>query len=263
MTNKFNQDIARFNEMYRLPRPTKPTLSGFDPVLRMEQFTRIYTNELDEANDIVNKLRNSDIPMLDVMVDVADWLGDLTVYATSEALRYGILFDHGWQDTRIMSFDDFVPTTVAQTIKMAASAQRSVLLTHQHLWADAVDQKDEARQLEALKLLFAQLANHASTLAFTTFQLPISSVLDIIMESNFSKLGADGQPIYDADFKVQKGPNYWKPEPKIKQLLVSHLKLSSERLAEDRANVAKWQEEERIRLAGEVDIDPDNRDAGE
>jgi predicted HAD superfamily Cof-like phosphohydrolase len=39
-------------------------------------------------------------------------------------------------------------------------------------------------------------------------------VLDIIMQSNFSKLGADGEPIM-RDGKVQKGPNYWKPEPKL------------------------------------------------
>ena len=51
------------------------------------------------------------------------------------------------------------------------------------------------------------------------YGLPIYDVLDIIMQSNFSKLGADGKPIYDERGKVMKGPNYWKPEPKIKDLL--------------------------------------------
>lgn len=52
------------------------------------------------------------------------------------------------------------------------------------------------------------------------FGLPLDDVLEIIMESNFSKLGADGLPIYDERGKVMKGPNYWKPEPIIhKQLL--------------------------------------------
>lgn len=55
------------------------------------------------------------------------------------------------------------------------------------------------------------------------FGLPNKEVLDIIMASNFSKLGADGQPIYDADGKVCKGPGYWKPEPAIRELLVSLL----------------------------------------
>jgi len=51
------------------------------------------------------------------------------------------------------------------------------------------------------------------------YGLPLEAVLDIIMDSNESKLGADGRPIYDANGKFLKGPNYWKPEPRIKTLL--------------------------------------------
>lgn len=51
------------------------------------------------------------------------------------------------------------------------------------------------------------------------FGLPLDAVLSIIMQSNFSKLGADGQPIYDERGKVMKGPNYWKPEPRIQAML--------------------------------------------
>lgn len=49
--------------------------------------------------------------------------------------------------------------------------------------------------------------------------LPLEGVLEIVMESNFSKLGADGKPIFDANGKVLKGPGYWKPEPRIRALL--------------------------------------------
>ena len=51
------------------------------------------------------------------------------------------------------------------------------------------------------------------------FGLPLKEVLDIIMDSNLSKLGEDGKPIIK-DGKVQKGPGYWKPEPQIKALLM-------------------------------------------
>jgi NTP pyrophosphatase (non-canonical NTP hydrolase) len=51
------------------------------------------------------------------------------------------------------------------------------------------------------------------------YGLPLEEVLDVIMDSNESKLGADGKPIYDDNGKFLKGPNYWKPEPKIKALL--------------------------------------------
>lgn len=53
------------------------------------------------------------------------------------------------------------------------------------------------------------------------YGLPLEEVLDIIMDSNESKLDANGHPIYDANGKFLKGPNYWKPEPAIKALLES------------------------------------------
>jgi len=51
------------------------------------------------------------------------------------------------------------------------------------------------------------------------YGLPLEDVLDIIMDSNESKLDVNGNPIYDANGKFLKGPNYWKPEPKIRALL--------------------------------------------
>jgi len=51
------------------------------------------------------------------------------------------------------------------------------------------------------------------------YGLPLEQVLDVIMDSNESKLDQDGNPIYDQNGKFLKGPNYWKPEPKIHQLL--------------------------------------------
>ena len=53
------------------------------------------------------------------------------------------------------------------------------------------------------------------------YGIPLEAVLDVIMDSNQSKLGVDGKPIYDANGKFLKGPNYWKPEPKIRDLLAA------------------------------------------
>lgn len=53
--------------------------------------------------------------------------------------------------------------------------------------------------------------------------LPLEETLAIIMQSNFSKMGADGKPIYDEQDKLQKGPNYWKPEPKLQMMLQGRL----------------------------------------
>ena len=86
-----------------------------------------------------------------------------------------------------------------------------------------VAQRSGADALEVLTMLADLLGDIqvycASEMA--KFGLPLDQVLSIIMQSNFSKLGADGLPIYDERGKVMKGPGYWKPEPKIEELLAS------------------------------------------
>jgi predicted HAD superfamily Cof-like phosphohydrolase len=83
--------------------------------------------------------------------------------------------------------------------------------------------ENQAPALEVLTMLADLLGDIqvycASEMA--KFGLPLDQILAIIMQSNFSKLGVDGMPIYDERGKVQKGPNYWKPEPEIKALLTA------------------------------------------
>lgn len=55
------------------------------------------------------------------------------------------------------------------------------------------------------------------------YGIPLEEVLDIIMDSNESKLGADGKPIYDENGKFLKGPYYWKPEARIQELLEGYM----------------------------------------
>ena len=50
------------------------------------------------------------------------------------------------------------------------------------------------------------------------FGIPVEKTLSIIMDSNFSKLGADGKPIIK-NGKVTKGPHFQAPEPKLKAML--------------------------------------------
>lgn len=54
--------------------------------------------------------------------------------------------------------------------------------------------------------------------------IPMEPILDIIMESNFSKLAEDGSVIKDSTGKVGKGPFYWGPGTKIKNLIKEQLK---------------------------------------
>lgn len=134
----FKEDCEKFNDMYKLSEQNGNL--QYRGIERLAQFVTIFTEELAEVNNIFVKMAKAktEAEQLEVMTDLSDWLGDLVVYCSSEAGRWG---------------------------------------------------------------------------------LPMADILQIIMQSNFSKLDADGKPIYDERGKVMKGSNYWKPEPKIKSRL--------------------------------------------
>lgn len=145
--SQFQDDIKKFNGIYKLPVATVPTLKAVgNPIERLHAFKNILAEELDEIGEVIAKVESAlsqneseshDLTM-DALTALADLLGDIQVYCASEMAKFG---------------------------------------------------------------------------------LPLDAILSLIMQSNFSKLGADGNPIYDERGKVLKGPNYWKPEPKIEEML--------------------------------------------
>lgn len=90
------------------------------------------------------------------------------------------------------------------------------LIENFHKGADPLDTLTEVADL--LGDLIVYCASEA-----VKYGLPLEQVLKAIMESNFSKLGADGKPIKDERNKLLKGPGYWKPEPKIAELLKARM----------------------------------------
>ena len=44
------------------------------------------------------------------------------------------------------------------------------------------------------------------------FGINLDKCFDEVQQSNMSKLGDDGKPIYNDEGKVMKGPNYFKPD---------------------------------------------------
>ena len=148
MEEDFFLRINKFNEIYGIENHYKPTLLD---VKRLENFKHIISDEIAEVDAIIEKYKQklsgdqtlSEEKKLELLTDVSDWLGDIVVYATSEARRFGI---------------------------------------------------------------------------------DLKEILHIIMESNFSKLDTNGKPILDERGKILKGPNYWKPEPKISELLKENSK---------------------------------------
>lgn len=111
---------------------------------------------------------------------------------------------------------------VGVPVAQRLAAFKDILMEEVHEMDDIIAAQNAGKDpLEVLTMLADLLGDIqvycASEMA--KFGLPLDQVLSLIMQSNFSKLGADGLPIYDERGKVMKGPDYWKPEPKIQAML--------------------------------------------
>ena len=73
----------------------------------------------------------------------------------------------------------------------------------------AIDNNDIKEVADALTdiLYVTYGAGHA-------FGINLDKCFDEVQNSNMSKLGLDGKPIYNEKGKVMKGPNYFKPDLK-------------------------------------------------
>tara|TARA_B100002052_G_C15647398_1_gene491247 strand:- start:259 stop:630 length:372 start_codon:yes stop_codon:yes gene_type:complete len=71
---------------------------------------------------------------------------------------------------------------------------------------EAIDKKDIKEVADALTdiLYVTYGAGHA-------FGINLDKCFEEVQNSNMSKLGNDGKPIYNEKGKVMKGPNYFKP----------------------------------------------------
>ena len=71
----------------------------------------------------------------------------------------------------------------------------------------AINQKDLKEVADALTdiLYVTYGAGHA-------FGINLDKCFEEVQNSNMSKLGLDGKPIYNEKGKVMKGPNYFKPD---------------------------------------------------
>ncbi len=72
---------------------------------------------------------------------------------------------------------------------------------------EAIEKKDIKEVADALTdiLYVAYGAGHA-------FGINLDKCFEEVQNSNMSKLGSDGKPIFNEHGKVMKGPNYFKPD---------------------------------------------------
>jgi len=83
-------------------------------------------------------------------------------------------------------------------------------------------QHDDVELLTMIADLLADITVYCHSEA-VRYGIPLDEVLQIVMDSNDTKLGADGKPIKDSDGKFLKGPNFVPPEPAIRKLLLEKM----------------------------------------
>ena len=95
MSSKFQESIVKFNKMYGLPTPPVPVISREqfpDPMMlidRLAKFKLILLEEIDEVHALQVSI-NRGASEIDILTELADWLGDLQVYCASEMAKFGL-----------------------------------------------------------------------------------------------------------------------------------------------------------------------------
>ena len=105
--------------------------------------------------------------------------------------------------------------TFGQDIKQqAALSTEKINSLRISLIEEELDELKQAMKEKNLK----EVADALTDILYVTygaghaFGIDLDKCFDEVQNSNMSKLGEDGRPIYNESGKVMKGPNYFKPD---------------------------------------------------
>ena len=116
--------------------------------------------------------------------------------------------------TNFESVKEFMET-FGQEIKEKAQFPNEKITTLRHdLIKEELDELKEAMDNNDIK----EVADALTDILYVTygaghaFGINLDRCFEEVQNSNMSKLGSDGKPIYNDKGKVMKGPNYFKPD---------------------------------------------------
>ena len=105
--------------------------------------------------------------------------------------------------------------TFGQEIKEKAEFPNEKITSLRHdLIKEELDELKEAIENNDIK----EVADALTDILYVTygaghaFGINLDKCFEEVQNSNMSKLGSDGKPIYNEKGKVMKGPNYFKPD---------------------------------------------------
>ena len=112
-----------------------------------------------------------------------------------------------------------LPIDVPFNVELLELRKRLIKEETEELFAEidaAISQIKESQNVErpTFENMCKEMADvqYALSGMAVSFGLPLEPAFDATHNSNMSKLGADGKPIYREDGKITKGPNYHKPD---------------------------------------------------
>lgn len=85
MYKEFHDDIVQMNEMYKLLVNHTPANLGEE---RLREFRITIQEEINELNKIIELW--GEIPLIQSLTDLADWMADVVVFMKSESVKWGI-----------------------------------------------------------------------------------------------------------------------------------------------------------------------------
>ncbi len=138
-------------------------------------------------------------------------------------LRFRLIYEELMEFGRAIGISGLADETQEQFEELVKSAKNAIAIVP-NFPTDLVEAADALGDIDYV----VQGSN-------LVFGFPAESVVEEIHRANMSKLGADGKPIYDEHHKVQKGPNYRKPDVGGVLRLISEARKSW--LEDDRSGV--------------------------
>lgn len=191
--------VLEFNQIFDVVTRTEPKIDVPEKEFRFDLI-------FEEVRELGDAIADEDF------VEIADALGDIIYVVYGAGLTFGLNLEMAVASGR----------ELAESLGIFKDTANGLLSdTGRHIILDflrkALDSNNPRHVQSTLATIIVSVEYAALFL-----DIPLTEVVDVIHESNLSKLGEDGKPIffeYNGARKVGKGPNYKPPTEDIKRIL--------------------------------------------
>lgn len=195
MPKNTNALVREFHETFRAAVGNEPSITtGFEE-LRAKLI-------IEEAAETLLAIMSAD------EVEFVDGLGDLDYVIEGAAITFGIDISENLDYAMSIHENDKYLELIGHLVLGVRHLVHD-LTAENYIYSNRLEQVRAG--LTGLKAIVWTIANMGN--------IPLKEIIEAIHESNMSKLAADGKPVLREDGKILKGPGFFTPTAKIKELL--------------------------------------------